>query len=691
MNADYRSMFENATEGIFQTSPDGHYISANPALAYIYGYESPDELKASVTNIQRELYVESDRRANFKRLMDQYDAIVDFESQIYRKDGSVIWITENARAVRDADGKLLYYEGFVSDITERKLAEEGLRKQNIYLSTLHETALSLMDRLHIEDLLADIIVRAAQLVGTEHGYLYLVEKDSLQVKAGIGLFAEQLGSFLRPGEGVAGMVWQTGEPLVIDDYSTWKSRSMNPAFQAIGATIGAPLKHGGRVVGVIGMSRIGSEHKFGAQEVEILTHFAELASLALDNVQLFSSAQQELIERKKAEKELQAAKEAAEEASIAKSRFLANMSHELRTPLNAIIGYSEILQEDAHDQGMDQFVLDLQKIQAAGKHLLDLINSILDLSKIEAGKMDLYLETFDIKVMVADVVSTVQPLIGKKQNQLATTCSTDIGNMYADMTKVRQVLFNLLSNAAKFTEQGRIDLRVTRETTDSRDWICFSVSDTGIGLAPEQMERLFQEFSQADSSSTRKYGGSGLGLAISRRFCEMMGGEIKVQSEPNRGAVFVAMIPAQVIKATPAPTAEQGKQTQTMNAVAQGSVLVIDDDPAVRDPMTRSIVKEGYNVQTAATGEEGLRLAKEMHSNLNMITLDVLMPGMDGWAVLSTLKADPELRKVPVVLMTIMEDKDVGFALGAADFLPKPINRSRLATLLIKYGQAKET
>jgi len=238
------------------------------------------------------------------------------------------------------------------------------------------------------------------------------------------------------------------------------------------------------------------------------------------------------------------AQEAAEQANRSKGIFLANMSHELRTPLNAIIGYGEMLLEEAEDLGQPGFIPDLQKIHAAAKHLLALINDILDLSKIEAGKMDLYYETFDVPPMIQDVVATITPLVKKNANALKVHCADELGAMRADLTKVRQTLFNLLSNACKFTEHGTITLEVTRETVDGGGWVTFRVRDSGIGMTPEQMEKLFQEFSQADASTTRKYGGTGLGLAISRKFCRLMGGDITVESALGRGSTFTITLPA---------------------------------------------------------------------------------------------------------------------------------------------------
>jgi signal transduction histidine kinase/CheY-like chemotaxis protein len=379
---------------------------------------------------------------------------------------------------------------------------------------------------------------------------------------------------------------------------------------------------------------------------------------------------------------LKLSEQSALEASQAKSEFLAKMSHELRTPLNAIIGYSEMLQEEAEDGGQEDWIPDLERIHSSGKHLLALINDILDLSKIEAGKMELYLEEFEVQPMLREVVSTIAPLVGKNRNSLVLEFDPELGRVYADLTKLRQGLFNLLSNAGKFTEGGTIKLRVWREDLVGVDWLCFEVSDTGIGMTPEQLSGLFREFAQADASITRKYGGTGLGLVITQRFCEMMGGTVTASSVHGAGSAFTIRIPAQVKEAIPALPAAPG--TRAVSVMPERpTLLVIDDDPTVHDLMRRFLGRDNFNIQSAHGGEEGLRMARELHPAV--ITLDVMMPHVDGWTVLSALKSDPELSTIPVIMVTIVDDRGMGFALGAVEYLTKPIDRARLMDVLGRY------
>jgi signal transduction histidine kinase/DNA-binding response OmpR family regulator len=376
------------------------------------------------------------------------------------------------------------------------------------------------------------------------------------------------------------------------------------------------------------------------------------------------------------------ARDSAESANRTKSTFLANMSHELRTPMNAIIGYSEMLIEEAEDLGQDSFTPDLQKIRGAGKHLLSLINDILDLSKIEAGKMTLFLEDFKLGEMIHEVVGTIQPLLDKNANRLDVQIAPDLGTMRADLTKVRQTLFNLLSNATKFTERGIITLAAERVPAEGGDRIRLRVSDTGIGMTPEQLGKLFQAFTQADASTTRKYGGTGLGLVISRKFCQLMGGDITVESRAGVGTTFAVDLPAVVVPtAEPAPARAVPTVENPKSKIGnRKTILIIDDDPDAADLMARALDRSGFATIRASKGGEGIVMAQRQQPDA--ITLDVMMPGMDGWSVLSVLKSDPSTAKIPVVMVTMLQDRQLGYALGASDFLTKPVDSDKLRSVL---------
>ena len=380
-------------------------------------------------------------------------------------------------------------------------------------------------------------------------------------------------------------------------------------------------------------------------------------------------------------RELEVARDAAQEASRTKSSFLANMSHELRTPLNAIIGVTEMLQEDAREFNREDEIEPLDRVQRAARHLLALINDILDLSKIEAGKMDLVLENFPIATLIDDVVHTVESTASKNGNEIVVKCPDVIGSIYADQMRVRQALMNLVSNASKFTSNGTVTIAAAKKQTAAGEHVEFSITDTGIGMSPDHLAKLFQEFSQADTSTTRKYGGTGLGLAISRRFCQMMGGDISVESELGHGSKFVIALPVHVgVTDKSARTSEPSRLRAIGSSELAPLILVVDDDPTVREVVGRYLEREGFTFAEADGGREGLRLARELSPAA--ITLDITMPDLDGWTVLAAIKGDPELADIPVILLTIVDEKNRGFALGASEYLVKPVDRDKLIRVL---------
>jgi signal transduction histidine kinase/CheY-like chemotaxis protein len=369
------------------------------------------------------------------------------------------------------------------------------------------------------------------------------------------------------------------------------------------------------------------------------------------------------------------------EASQHKSQFLANMSHELRTPLNAIIGLTDMLTSHPARFGTDKALEPLRRVHRAGTHLLGLINQILDLSKIEAGKLELHLESVSILPLIEEVIGTARPLAEQNKNILAFECPRDLPPIEADAMRLLQIILNLLSNACKFTKSGNIKLLVTTALHEGQRFVEIAVIDTGIGMTAEQMSRLFEEFSQADASTACQYGGTGLGLAITRRLCQMMGGDVTVASELGKGSTFTVRLPFAAGRAADAPAAPAGKA-----AVAKPGrdyVLVIDDDETARDLIGDYLAQAGFTVITAADGIEGLKRAKEYHPIA--ITLDVLMPDIDGWTVLAALRGDPELADIPTIMATIVDEQRHGMTLGAVGYLTKPIDREKLVDLIAKY------
>jgi two-component system, NtrC family, sensor kinase len=434
--------------------------------------------------------------------------------------------------------------------------------------------------------------------------------------------------------------------------------------------LAVPMLREGTPIGVLALTR--SEMRpFTDKQIELVSTFADQAAIAIENVRLFE--------------EIQDKSRQLEEASKHKSQFLASMSHELRTPLNAIIGVTEMLLEDARDFKREDELEPLDRVLRAARHLLALINDILDLSKIEAGRMELHLESFPLVPLIEDVAKTVEPMAAKNANRMVIDCPGDLGTIHADQTRFRQALLNLGSNANKFTENGTVTIAARPQQVDGRDWITIAVTDTGIGMTEEQMGRLFREFSQADASTSRKYGGTGLGLAISRHFCRLMDGDITVESKPGKGSTFTMRLPRVVQSTETLVTQDQsearGEPVHPITEEAEEPlILVVDDDATARELVVRHLERAGFAAVAARGGQEGLRLVRELRPAA--VTLDIMMPDLDGWTVLAAIKGDPELSDIPVVLMSIVDQKNRGYALGAADYLVKPVDRAKLVDTL---------
>ncbi len=682
------AILETALDCIVAIDEQSHITEWNPAAEKTFGYARAEVLGQSLPEL---IIPPALREAHFggmERYLATGEAVVlgqRIEVPALHRDGREFPVELSVARIEGAGPPL--FTAYLRDISERKGAEAELAASARLAVLRAQIGLSLNRSDDLEEMLTACAQAIVDHLDASFARIWTLNEieNVLHLRATAGSYtrSNRPDDLVPVGQFKVGIIAQerrpyltnqvVGNPRVADQ--EWAIREGMIAFA------GYPLLVENRLVGVLGMF---AKHELSDTVLTSLSTVADAIALG--------------IERKRSQAEMERAKLDAEEASRTKSLFLANMSHELRTPLNAILGYSEMLEEEAQDLELDNFTSDLSRINSAGKHLLALINDILDLSKIEAGKMDLFVEEFDLAMTIHEVSSLAETLMEKNGNALRIEMPDDLGTMTADQTKVRQCLLNLLSNAAKFTKDGDVTLRVKRETiaaldeATSRDWLAFEVQDSGIGMSEEQVLRLFQAFTQADASTTRKFGGTGLGLALTRRFCQMMGGDVNVQSVPGAGSTFTFHLPA-VVSADVAGNggepflSSDAVMRPVIETLAPGaqriSVLVIDDDPTQRDLMQRFLEKEGFSVQTASSGEQGLALARQIKPLV--ITLDVMMPGMDGWRVLDALKNDAELGKIPVILLTMVDDKSRGYALGAADYMTKPVDRSRLSNVLQRF------
>jgi GAF domain-containing protein/CheY-like chemotaxis protein/anti-sigma regulatory factor (Ser/Thr protein kinase) len=543
------------------------------------------------------------------------------------------------------------------------------------LRALGEVSQAVNSTVDLETVLTTIVAKATQLSNTEAGAIYVFDDASqeFQLRATYGMddtiIAAIRDRHIHIGETAIGRAVEQRMPIQIPDVQNDPSSVLDVIVRAgFRALLTVPLLAADRIVGALVVRRK-EPGAFSKNTVHLLQTFGAQSVLAIQNARLFHEIE---------EKGRQLA-----EASQHKSQFLANMSHELRTPLNAIIGVTEMLREDAEASKQDLEPLD--RVLGAGRHLLALINDILDLSKIEAGRMELHFESFPLAPVIEDVAKTIEPMATKNGNRVLIDCPADLGTIHADQTRFRQAMLNLASNANKFTEKGTVTIAAQAQRNNGRDWITIAVTDTGIGMTAEQMSKLFQEFSQADASTSRKYGGTGLGLAISKRFCQMMGGDITVESTPGRGSTFTIRLPRMAQSDETLATGARGQaRAQPSRPIAEEAqeplILVVDDDATVRELVERHLERAGFAVVTARGGQEGLRLVRELRPAA--VTLDIMMPDLDGWTVLAAIKGDPALASTPVVLMSIVDQKNRGYALGAADYLIKPVDRTKLVGTL---------
>jgi PAS domain S-box-containing protein len=572
----YREFFEHAPLGIFRTTMEGRFVEANPALAAMLGYRSPSELVASISNIAEQLYVYPEMRGEFVDSVLSGNSPQKKDVPLRCKDGRIRMTRITVRPVRKGEKEWKYLEGIVEDITESKLAEEALHRQNEYLSALHETSLTLINRRDVEVLIKSILNRAAILVKAFEGFVYLYQPsgDVLEMQYATGAFEKRVGFRVKPGEGLVGITYLTGEPHIVENYKDWDLHLAASHLSNQACSIMAvPLRYEEKVKGVLGLARTEEQKKFSEEDTAMLSRFASLASVALDNAQLCSDFRRELTERSLLQDELIRSREAANTANRAKSAFLASMSHELRTPLNAILGFSELILDGRLGEISDVQHENLQYVHQAGKHLLTLINDILDLSKVEAGKMVLTLDEVNLCHLIENIAGMFMGQARKQDIAVQIELGDVPDFIPADEVKVKQIFYNLLSNALKFTPEGGVVtiaahkrdclLRGSLRRGDQanlrfvvpseHDPSCpaavrgqcieITVADTGIGIPPQWLERIFEPFEQIEKVTHKKHKGTGLGLPITRKLVEMHGGRIWAESDGEDGSTFRFILP----------------------------------------------------------------------------------------------------------------------------------------------------
>ncbi len=617
----YRSIFENAIEGIFQTTPSGQYLNVNPALAKMYGYDSTQDLVAGLTAIDNQLYVDPQRRPEFVRMMQEYGAVRGFEAEIYRKDGSTMWISENARAVLDPAGAILYFEGMVEDITERKRLETELHASEQNLSALIN---------NIDDSIWSI----------DTSYRLITFN----------------ATFSNTFEEMFGLKARVGDVLIDLLPSHWRSEDIALYDRALAG------------------EKFIIERRYQFAEEEGYYEISYNPIRTNDTVSGVAVFSKDITERQRAHIALQAAMVAAESSNRLKSEFLANMSHEIRTPMNGVIGMTDLLLMTDLTHEQREFA---RTVRISGESLLVVINDILDFSKIEAGKLDLDITDFDLREVIDNTMDLLAAQAHSKGLELAAFIRPEVPlELRGDPGRLRQIVNNLVGNAVKFTSQGEVIVTVSRISENTTHAVLrFEVRDTGIGIDPQGQSRLFKAFSQADGSTTRKYGGTGLGLAISKKLVTLMNGDIQVTSQLGKGSSFSF-------------TAEFEKQTIALKSVVHHDltglrVLIVDDNATNREILDHHTRMWKMRSALADGGPQALEMLREASGidPFELVILDMQMPDMDGLMLARAIKADPSIASTRLVMLTSLgnqlDTEDMKQA-GIEACVLKPVKQSKL-------------
>lgn len=646
-----RSIVETIVDGVISISHQGVIESFNPASEKIFGYSADEVIGQNVKMLMPEPYHSEHDGYLSHHIATGEKKVIGIGREVVglRKDGSTFPMDLAVSTVMI--GKKRHFVGIVRDQTERTQSEHALTNAQVKLQGVFN---SVIDGIVIIDAkgTVDAFNPAAESI---FGY---EEQEVI-------------------GENV--------KVLMPEPY-----RGEHDGYLHNHATTGE-----NKIIG------IGREVTGRRKDGTLFPMDLAVSPMQVSGKPMFVGLVRNISTRKQSEKELKLAKFTAESANRMKSEFLANMSHELRTPLNAIIGYSELLKEEAEDDGNTDIVQDLNRIHTAGNHLLKLINDVLDLAKIEAGRVELVHEQVSVSALLQELDLLIRHQMDKNANRFEVICDEDINNITSDSSRLRQILLNLLSNAAKFTSKGQVTLAVKREQQRGVEYLAFSVSDSGIGMTPEQLDKVFIPFVQADATTTRQFGGTGLGLAICKDLCHIMGGTIDASSEAGKGSTFTVHIP---VDSSSLLTPNSGeKEPLAGNAMAMDissyssgnhmqegeCVLVIDDDYETRNLMIRTLEKDGFGVVAVSNGPEGIALAIKLKP-LSII-LDIMMPEMDGWEVLRILRASPETANIPIIINTIADEQQRAEEEGVTAYLSKPLKKTELLGLLNELAPQQQS
>jgi PAS domain S-box-containing protein len=650
--ADLRALFSSLEDIVLVYDQDGRYVRIAPT--------NPSHLIKPSEELLGRLIHDVFQKDTADRFLDEikqtlesgqprqleYDLIVENETY---------WFLANLSKL---DENNVFW--VARDITERKKAEEAIRRRNEYLAASAEIGKLVTSTLDLNSIFARTVNLINERFGFYHAGIFIVEETGFNAvlreatgEAGQEM-KERKHTLQVNDKSIVGKVALDGQPVVVNDVKANPLHKLNPLLPETRAEAAIPLRIGNRIIGAIDI-QAKTTNAFTEDEISVLQTLADQVAVAIDNARSFELSQEAVMEMR--------------EIDRLKSQFLANMSHELRTPLNSIIGFSRVIIKGIDGPVTELQQQDLTAIYNSGQHLLGLINDILDLSKIEAGKMELAFDEVNIADITSSVLSTMSGIIKDKPIEMKRVIEPDLPTVRADTIRIRQVMINLLSNATKFTDEGSIVVDVRLKTgTTGRNEVMVSVTDTGPGISKQDQTKLFQPFSQVDDSPTRKTGGTGLGLSICQHIINMHGGKIWVDSDIGKGSTFRFTL----------PLFRKGKQPTT--ATTNKVILAIDDDLQVIGLYERYLYPQGYQVVPLTDPSIAVERVKQLKPYA--VTLDIMMPGMDGWQVLDNLKGDPETRNIPVIICSIIEDLEKGFNLGATDYLVKPILEDDLVNAL---------